>query len=384
MSIYQHLGLSEWPFSVVPRPQHATYLAGRPALTTELDTLALTLSRRTTSSLHVFWSWFGAGKTHSLFYLSSSLHRQQSGPVKTIPVYSELPKNVVSFRDVYETWARAVTADMCVEAFLDLSTQGDGEKIANEITAAVPNLRTSLRMIAVGSHADATVARAWYMGEPVAAADLRRIGITDRIRDSDDAISVIAAAVGLLDAAARSAGRAGGRVVWMIDEYQRIRRTKRGAEDVNAGMHSVFNACASGLTIIFSFSGLPETTLPTWFSRELKDRIGATKVYVLPPFGKDEAVTFVHDVLKHFRDPSVRVPSEYFPFTAEAVRTTVKRIAKDAELRPRTVMQVFGIVLEAADPLIESGTLASITPDFVADALKDVVIVSADSGDSDD
>jgi hypothetical protein len=299
-------------------------------------------------------------------------------------VYSELPKNVTSFRDVYETWARAITADICVEAFLDLSTQGEGEKIANDITASVPNLRAALRTIALGSYADTTVARAWYTGEPVSASDLRRIGITDRIRDSDNAIAIISAAVGLLDAAARAANRVGARVVWMIDEYQRIRRTNRGADDVNAGMHSIFNACATGLTIIFSFSGLPEAKLPTWFSRELKDRIGATKVYVLAPLGKDEAVTFVHDVIKHFRDPAVRVPSEYFPFTADAVRTTLKCIAKDAELRPRTVMQVFGIILEAADPLIESGELTSITPDFAAAALKDVVIVSTDSDESDD
>src|SRR5258707_10047213 len=65
----EHLGLIAWPFSIVPRQQYCNYLAGRPQLTNDISALVRGWSRRDTSSIHLLWSWLGAGKTHSLFFL---------------------------------------------------------------------------------------------------------------------------------------------------------------------------------------------------------------------------------------------------------------------------------------------------------------------------
>jgi len=68
---YGHLGLRRWPFPVVPQREHCTFIAAREHLRKDVDGLIDTLSRRDTSSIHLFWSWFGAGKTHTLFYVAN-------------------------------------------------------------------------------------------------------------------------------------------------------------------------------------------------------------------------------------------------------------------------------------------------------------------------
>jgi hypothetical protein len=83
----------------------------------------------------------------------------------------------------------------------------------------------------------------------------------------------------------------------------------------------------------------------------------------------DEALTFVKDVLHHFRPTSFNGDAHYFPFTLEAVQTILTEIAKTSELRPRAIMHAMSAVLEEADDLIERGQLSRIDRDFALRAL---------------
>ena len=119
-AIYDHLHVKDWPFSVVPRPDLCTYLAGRPQLDADIKELLRHLSRRDTSSIRVFWSWFGAGKTHSLHYLLNHAKAQnlQSPPVRCFPVYTEFPRSVRSFVDLYKAFANSMDLSFIGDAFL--------------------------------------------------------------------------------------------------------------------------------------------------------------------------------------------------------------------------------------------------------------------------
>jgi hypothetical protein len=97
-----HLGLVAWPFSIVPRRQYCDFLAGRTQLKDDISTLLRGLSRRDTSSIHILWSWLGAGKTHSLFYLMNRCGAfGENAHVELCPIYSEFPKRARGFFDLY-------------------------------------------------------------------------------------------------------------------------------------------------------------------------------------------------------------------------------------------------------------------------------------------
>ena len=184
--------------------------------------------------------------------------------------------------------------------------------------------------------------------------------------------------VHMLNVAAHAQGWPGARVIWLLDEFQRIQgATHRGIEGINAGLHSTFNACPTGLSLVFSFSGTPQPSgLPDWFSPELRDRIGRTRTIVMPSMSTDEARLFVKEVLGHFRAGSLPRGNELFPFTAASCKFIVERVASDAGLKPRALMQAFDGVLDAAEPLLQRGELQTIDPEFAKDVLREYQVVS--------
>src|SRR5690554_2977771 len=99
MEQFAHLGLTQWPFPVVPEPKYCTFLAARAQLRKDVETLLSSLSRRDTSSIHLFWSWFGAGKTHTLYYLANRAQQTTNVPRANLMVtaYSEFPKAARGF-----------------------------------------------------------------------------------------------------------------------------------------------------------------------------------------------------------------------------------------------------------------------------------------------
>lgn len=382
--IYDHLRLTAWPFSVVPRPELCTFIAGRPQLDADINELLRNLSRRDTSSIHVFWSWFGAGKTHSLHYLANITGNanKDKHPVHLSPVYSEFPRSVKSFVDLYRAFANSIDLLVFSEAFLELGTSPQQQIIYNDLLARNPDLANALRNLATGSPHDQAIAIRWLRGEALPPSEFRRVGITQRINSSERATQTLASLSNLLIAAEQSKGRASHRLIWLIDEFQRVRHTGRAAIlDVNAGLHSFFNSCPTGLSLILSFSGQPDPkNLPDWFSSELRDRIGVTKVIVLPPFQRFEAQRFVADVLKKFRLPGKNV-SELHPFTMDSCNAIFDYLEENNSLRPRFVMDAFNAVLEKADQKIEVGEFDTICSDFARSVLKDHVIVSKEEND---
>ncbi len=92
--------------------------------------------------------------------------------------------------------------------------------------------------------------------------------------------------------------RPGYRLIWILDEYQRIEALpKRVRDEINSSLHSVFNTCPTGLSLLLSFSGKPEPgNLPPWLTPELKSRISENETrdgYAMAWDGPDDRMIFI-------------------------------------------------------------------------------------------
>jgi hypothetical protein len=328
----------------------------------------------------MLWSWFGAGKTHSLFYLANEAARVSKAlsPVTLTAVYTEFPKGLRSFTELYRSFASTLDPDAVTNSFLEVATSRDGDQFQEDVDARDPDLAAALRGLAMGNHQERVIARRWLRGDALPVSEFRKISISQRLSSTERATQVIAMLVRILSDAARIRGRQGHRVLWLLDEFQRLATAGKPAiRDVNAGLHSLFNACATGFTPVISFTGPPDTKkLPDWFSPELRDRIGTTRVMVLPPLQPNEAVAFVREVLEHHRIAGFAAASPFFPFSSGACQLILDFVRSHTELRPRAIVHAFNAVMEAADAKIERGELNIIEAEFAKRVLADYVVVN--------
>jgi Serine/threonine protein kinase len=381
---FPHLALVRWPFPIVPDREYCKFMADRQELQVELRDLLHSLSKRDTSSIHLFWAWFGAGKTHTLLYLANhaelSNHRNDGNTL--FAVYSEFPKTVRGFSDIFRTFSVESDPDRFIEAYLEIQTCPSADVLQRKLALASPDLANALQAMALGDARLKIIATRWLRGEVLSAAQLRSIGVTKKIDSVEESVRIFSALVALLNDAATSRGRRGARLIWILDEFQRIERCgAKLKEEINTGLSSAFNTCPKGLSVFVSFSGNPQKNLPAWFSRELRDRIGRTRIFVLPPMRSDEALVFVKDVLRQFRPADFKGDSPYFPFTQEAVQTILAEIAKNEELRPRAIMHGMSAVLEEADGALERRELTLVERDFALRALSQRIPLPEDEGD---
>ena len=378
---YDHLHLTAWPFPSAPSREYCTFIADRARVKEDVASLLGALSRLDSSQIQLFWSWLGAGKTHTLYYLANQadeLNKQSAGN-RLYPLYSEFPKAPKGFLDVYRSFVVGLDPEQLKDAYEEVLTSAEPGSVQRDLALASPDLPAALQVMLTGEVHDSIVAHRWLRADLLPVGDFRRLGISQKITSSEDASRILGGIVRLLRAAAISEGKPGCNVIWIIDEFQRVERTPKGVRDeVNAGLHSTFNAVPNGLCFCFSFSGRPEKQLPPWFSPELRDRIGTTKVMVLPPMLPDEALQFVRDVIQHFRPiEEIDVPT-YFPFTEEACKAAIEEIGKRRELKPRSLMQTFRALLEQANPKIASRAISEISPQFVKDVLAEYVTLGAE------
>jgi len=370
---FKHLGLARWPFPVVPDPEFCNFMADRKQLQVDIADLLRILSRRDTSSIHLFWAWFGAGKTHSLYYIASRALTQnddhQSNGLHT--VYSEFPRAARGFVDLYRSFAEGLSADLLADSYLEISTCSDSKSFQRTLIQSSPDLSNALRQIAMGDNNQQMTALRWLRAENLPLSQIRAVGISKRIDTVEDAVRNAAALMRLISLADKARGKPGSMVLWMIDEFQRISRcSSRTAQEMNVALHSLFNATPNGLALFISFSGTPEKSLPDWFSRELRDRLARAKTMLLPPLTFDEGLAFVREVLGNFRIPDASV-DDLFPFTSASAQAILKEIASHGQIKPRAIMQAFGAVLEEADPLIETQKMDRIDAKFATKVLAD-------------
>ena len=333
--MYDHLRLRRWPFFVVPEPILCDFIGDRDHFREDVEKLLRTLARQNASSIHPIWSWFGAGKTHTLHFIANQAARMHTrGATHLAAIYSEFPRDPRSFVDVYKSFALQLDQETLYEAYLEITTSPEAKQLERDLANTSSDLASALKVLVFGNTADQDLAMRWLRAEALPVSECRRLGISKRIASSEESMRVLIGIIRAFGLAAASQRQVNSRLIWLLDELQRIDRVPpRVRHEINTGLHSTFNACPVGLTMILSFSGRPSESLPDWFSPELKDRIGRTKVLILPPMDTKDGLTFVKDVLSHSRIPEYSNVDPYFPFTEESSRVIIEDIIEHGDLK---------------------------------------------------
>ncbi|MCY3790446.1 MAG: hypothetical protein OXH63_16860, partial [Gemmatimonadetes bacterium] len=183
--MYDHLSLRRWPFFVVPEPDLCDFIADRERFHRDVEMLLRTLSRQNASSIHPIWSWFGAGKTHTLHYISNKaaeIHKQ--GTSHLAAVYSEFPRNPRSFVDVYKSFALQLDREQLSEAYLQIATAEESARLERDLLQTSSDLARALKVLVIGNAPDQELAMRWIRAEALPVADCRKLGISRRIVSS--------------------------------------------------------------------------------------------------------------------------------------------------------------------------------------------------------
>lgn len=363
---YPHLQLRAWPFRVVPEPQFCDFLADRKAVKADVEALLRSLESRPTSTIHLMWSWYGAGKTHTAFYLANrckAMHPALS------PFYTECPRDARGFQDLYRVTVAQLPIQDVITAFLDLST---GPSTGDFRRALDPDLSSALTQAALGERPLQVLLQQWLIGNSIPRKSMTQLGVGARIGTAEQCSLILADLILLLTGCA---GR-GKRIIWIVDEIQRAEELPGSPQrSLLSGLVGVFNRCPTGLTLLLAYSGEPRPKgLPEWIPSDLADRIGLEKTMLLPPLLSDEGRAFVRDLLAHFRPPGVTPQSDYFPFEPAAVEALVDALASHGDLKPRTLMQYLDNVLRIVEPRLRAGDRNPISLAELKLALRDQAI----------
>lgn len=324
--MYENLNLRAWPFQTVPDPEYARVWAGRKQTKTQLDLLFRKMQIAPRSSLYLLWANFGMGKTHTLLHLQH-LCTQTHGLL--IPAYTVMPNKPGSFLDVYREIVASLPFEYLGEQLVKV---GGGSLVTNPLFNRSPGVVAALLALRKGEIETSTAALQWLKAQPgLSAFDMRRIGVSYRIKTAEDAIHTLTTLTRLAIYRKPNA-----RLVVLIDEFQRIGELKTSARnEINAGLHAYFNANPSGLSIMLSFSFGKKENVSFLLSNELKSRAEPESIS-LDVMSPGDAGDFLGDLLAQFRlKPDDRWA---YPFSHQAVNAIIRHISQRKMLTPRRVM----------------------------------------------
>jgi len=346
---YPHLFLKDWPFAVVPDERFEAIWADRKEILNDILIILNGLARRPNSTINLLWAWFGSGKSHTLRhmeYLCLSRFHQ------IIPLYTEFPKSLNSFVDLYRYFVQTSKVSI-----VRIVRQLKPHELELKIEAA-----RRISPIVAGELANFTHTEVFNEENFISG-----------INTTDEAVTALHALIQFLTSGESH------RVLWLLDEFQRLEKMgPKLKNEINVGLHSLFNACPNGLALIFSFSIRAKEDALRVLSKEIVDRIGVSKIIQIPMMNESESMQFIADLLYEFRHDEEKAPSLYFPFTEESVKYLIHVIKDNSELKPRTLMQYFGAVLDQADFLIASKQAPEIDIPMVRKLLSgfDVLVVN--------
>jgi hypothetical protein len=350
---YPHLGLKEWPFRIVPEPEFCDFIADRHTLRKDVEDLLCSLENRPTSDIQLIWSWYGAGKTHTVYYLANQCSEKHG---RLLPIYTELPREAKGFVDLYRVAISQFAVEKVIDAFLEFTTRPPGKTTFTRTLD--PDLGSALTQAAVGDKRIQMLLGQWLLGNPLTQSSLRELGVGARPNTTEKCAVVLADLVWLLAPRNPAAGEVTlQRVIWIVDEVQRVEELPPAARrSVLSGLVGVFNRCPTGLTMLMSYTGTPkEGSLPDWITEDLKDRIGLERPMLLPPLRSDEAMVLIRELLARFRLPEAAHLGAFHPFEESAIEALVRALSKKNDLKPRNIMEALDASLRHLEPGIRSG-----------------------------
>jgi hypothetical protein len=177
----------------------------------------------------------------------------------------------------------------------------------------------------------------------------------------------------------RAAG-ATAKMLIMVDEYQRVGELPpKTLKEINAGLHTYFNANSTGLELMLSFSFGRFDNVKYLLSSELKSR-AEVETIKLDVLKTDEASEFMQDLLSQFR---VQSDVDWaYPFTPAAIRLMIQQVAKQKTITPRRLMKYGDHLLSKCVMLSDNRKAIEIGADLVQAWLSDPELYSLDDDET--
>jgi hypothetical protein len=180
-----------------------------------------------------------------------------------------------------------------------------------------------------------------------------------RIKSTDDAVLALLGIVRMFNLGGRR------RVLLMVDEFQRVEVLRQQfQDDINAGLHGFFNACAHGMSLLLSFSFGVEGNIKHFLNPELLSRVDPLRISI-PMLTRDEGVVFLQDIIGRARGSS-----DGWPVSADVIPAIVTAVAEKFELTPRRLLKAADLVFSSAEMEIEDGVLSEVTSTYVLEMVK--------------
>ena len=351
------LGLSSWPFSIVPDQDSQLVWADRVELAREIRRLTRRLNSHRSSTLHLLWADFGSGKTHTLLYLRQLVSSQPN--IDIFPVYAVLPRAARSFIDIYRAIVQGIGSDRLLVAYIDARQRASkpGE-LRSFLSNAPPGLATALEALRMGGDLLKATSLRWLSADQsLTRRELQDASLPGRLRTTDDALPVLSTVTKLLL-------RGNLRVLVMIDEFQRIGMLRRSSlEEINTGLHTYFNDCPLGLSLLLSFSFGSANSIPYHLNEELVSRADP-HVFTIPALTKEAGIQFLKDLVEASRDANSDAA-----IGADVYASIVGHISEYGKITPRSLMHAASLVFSEASLDIEDGIISGIEPDYVRTTL---------------
>jgi hypothetical protein len=342
------LKLKRWPFALVPSEGAVLVWADRQDLRNRVSRVMRALERNSAPTLHLLWADFGAGKTHTLRFIEQEA---TAGRFKGVtPIYSALPKGCRYFLDIYRSVIRALGPRRLGDAYHLAANKVD----AQSVKEGWPDLWTAFKILAIGNDTQKTVAWNWVTATAgLSRRELMSVSLHARVGSTESAVSALDGVARLLSAAS------GKRVLLMIDEFQRVETLRQADRDeINAGLHSFYNAAQSGLSMILSFSFGVEENIKHFLNRELLSRADPVRLSI-PQLTLEEGAMFLRDVIGSASEE----PTRLF-VSDETITKVVAAVAKQSPLTPRRLLKVMGHISNEAMSDLEDGVITEVTSEY--------------------
>ena len=352
-----------WPFRVVPERSSEIW-ADRKDLLKDLDLLVKDSLEKGRSSICCFWGYLGAGKSHSLFYLKWLA--EKSG--ESLVIFSPMPKQIRKYADLYQQGFFKplnffILSKMAAEIWRILNQGLDPrsefatlEKFTSEIAdgwidfgQAIMNLG---RIVALtGSIRDPVclAVEAWLSGVRLSKTELRRLGVSDSIKEDSDCVRATSSIIRLLTYR-KSECNGYGNVFWILDDSHylaTLKRSPKAFNQVQQGLRDAFDACPDNLCIILSFASRDASKIDELLIQDLASRV--SRRIQVPPLSDDEAFEFIEDLIniKNFKKDDNE--DRHHPYTKDAIKKTIELCKQTTDCTPRNLMQQFEILTSAAE-----------------------------------
>ncbi len=364
------LGLTRWPFNVVPDPESDLIWADRKELLIQIQRTLRRISAYSPSTLHLLWAAFGAGKTHTLLFFKQLAVNNKNNQIFTI--YTALPRGSRSFVDIYQAIIRGIQTDRILEIYQVIRRNPETmKKIESEMYDSAQDLKQVLEALYVGSDIMKQTARKWLLADPsLTRQEINNASLPTKIKNTDDALNAISFLTRLILASGYF------RVLIMIDEFQRAGRLRKDIKnEINAGLRTYFNNCPNRLSLILSFSFGSASDIPHYLSRELQDT-AESQVITIPSLDYTQASEFLNDLISSVKSPKTEQVIE-----KDVIPYIIRYVQDKGVMKARALIKVCSTVFSEGAMDLADGLISSISKKYVDELLSRLELIIDDKED---